>query len=106
MVTAIRNTSAWPLVLQFACTLMAIIGVFLIQFPLEEKGFGVPFALFLACVFMVALMFGRRSGFLSVALSAPLCTVFFAPWVHSWAAPRNAERCRLDAGRQKRFPRL
>ena len=79
MVTAIRSTAAWPLILQFACTLVAIVGVFLIQFPLEEKGFGVPFALFLACVFMMALMFGRASGFLAVALSAPLCTVFFAP---------------------------
>ena len=79
MVTAIRRTSTWPLVFQVACTVIAIVGVFLIQFPLEEKGFGVPFALFLACVFMVALMFGRRAGLLAVALSTPLCTVFFAP---------------------------
>lgn len=79
MVTAIRYTSAWPLIVKFACALAAVIGVFTIQFPLEEKGFGVPFALFLASVFMVALMFGRRSGFLAVVLSALLCTVFFAP---------------------------
>ena len=79
MVTAIRNTSAWPLILQFTCSLLATIAVFIIQFPLEEKGFGVPFALFLACVFMMALMFGRPAGFFAVALSTPLCTVFFAP---------------------------
>jgi two-component sensor histidine kinase len=79
MVAAIRRTSTWPLVLQVTCTIAAIVGVFLIQFPLEEKGFGVPFALFLACVFMVTLMFGRRAGLLAVALSTPLCTVFFAP---------------------------
>ena len=79
MVTAIRKTSAWPLAAQLACTLVATVGVFLIQFPLHSKGFGHPFALFLSCVFMVALMFGRPSGFFAVALSALLSTAFFAP---------------------------
>lgn len=79
MVIAIRKASAWPLAAQFACTLAAVIGVFLLQFPLEEKGFGVPFALFLACVFIMALMFGRPSGFLAVAVSAVLSALFFAP---------------------------
>ena len=79
MVTAIRKTSAWPLAAQLACTLVATVGVFLIQFPLNSKGFGHPFALFLSCVFMVALMFGRLSGFFAVALSALLSTAFFAP---------------------------
>jgi two-component sensor histidine kinase len=79
MVTAIRKTSAWPLAAQFACMLVATVGVFLIQFPLDSKGFGHPFALFLSCVFMVALMFGRLSGFFAVALSALLSTAFFAP---------------------------
>lgn len=79
MVTAIRKASTWPLAAQFACTLAAVIGVFVLQFPLEERGFGVPFALFLACVFMVALVFGRRTGFLAVAVSAALSALFFAP---------------------------
>jgi len=79
MVTAIRKASTWPLAAQFACTLTAVIGVFVLQFPLEERGFGVPFALFLACVFMVALVFGRRTGFLAVAASAALSALFFAP---------------------------
>ena len=79
MVTAIRKTSAWPIAAQLACTLVATVGVFLIQFPLDSKGFGHPFALFLACVFMVALMLGRLSGFFAVALSALLSTAFFAP---------------------------
>ena len=74
MVTAIRKTSAWPLAAQLAFTFVATVGVFLIQFPLNSKGFGHPFALFLSCVFMVALMFGRPSGFLAVALSALLST--------------------------------
>ena len=47
--------------------------------PARLKGFGHPFALFLSCVFMVALMFGRPSGFFAVALSALLSTAFFAP---------------------------
>lgn len=80
MVTTIRKASTWPLAARFACALASIIGAFLMQFPLEEKGFGVPFALFLACVFMIALMFGRPSGFLAVALSAPLSALFFAPF--------------------------
>jgi two-component sensor histidine kinase len=79
MVTAIRNTSAWPLATQFACTIVIIISGFLAQFPLDAKGFGHPFALFLACVFMVSLMFGRPSGILAVALSTALSTAFFAP---------------------------
>ncbi len=79
MVIAIRKVSAWPLAAQFVCTLAAVIGAFLLQFPLEEKGFGVPFALFLGCVFMVALMFGRASGFLAVIVSAGLSALFFAP---------------------------
>ena len=79
MVSAIRSTSAWPPILQFACSLAAVIGVFAIQFPLDAKGLGHPFALFLACVFMVALMFGRTSGFFAVTLSTLLSTAFFAP---------------------------
>ena len=79
MVSAIRSTSAWPPILQFACSLAAVIGVFAIQFPLDAKGLGHPFALFLACVFMVALMFGRTSGFFAVMLSTLLSTAFFAP---------------------------
>ena len=50
MVTVIRSTSDWPLLAKIACALVVVIGVFLFQFPLEEKGFGVPFALFLASV--------------------------------------------------------
>ena len=79
MVSAIRSTSAWPPLLHFACSLAAVIGVFAIQFPLDAKGLGHPFALFLACVFMVALMFGRTSGFFAVTLSTLLSTAFFAP---------------------------
>ena len=73
MVTAIRNTSAWPLILQFTSSLVAIISVFLIQFPLEEKRFGVPFAFFFISVFMMASHVGRPAAFFAVALSTPLC---------------------------------
>ena len=79
MVSAIRRTSTWPPILQVACSLVAVLGVFAIQFPFDAKGFGHPFALFLASVFMVALMFGRMSGFFAVGLSALLSTAFFAP---------------------------
>ncbi len=79
MVTAIRKASAWPAAAQFVCTVAATISVFLVQFPLDSKGYGHPFALFLSCVFMVALMFGRPSGFFAVILSSLLSTTFFAP---------------------------
>jgi K+-sensing histidine kinase KdpD len=79
MFTAIRKTSAWPLPVQFACTIAIILSAFALEFPLEEKGFGTPFTLFLTCVCMVTVLFGRRAGFLAVALSAPLGALFFRP---------------------------
>jgi two-component system, sensor histidine kinase PdtaS len=79
MVTAIRKASAWPFVIQFACTL-AIVGCgFLIQLPLGTQGVGHPFVSFLVCVLIIALMFGRPSGFLAVASSSFLSLSFFAP---------------------------
>jgi two-component sensor histidine kinase len=79
MLAAIRKTSAWPLAVQFACTLAVIGGAFATEFPLEEKGFGTPFTLFITCVCAITLLFGRRSGFLAVAVSAPLGALFFVP---------------------------
>ena len=79
MVPAIRKTSAWPLVVQFVFTLVVIGCGFLIQYPLGAQGVGYPFVSFLTCVFIVALMFGRPSGFLAVAISSFLSLPFFAP---------------------------
>jgi two-component sensor histidine kinase len=79
MFAAIRKTSAWPLPVQFACTIAAIIGAFFAEFPLEEKGVGTPFTFFITCVCIITLLFGRPSGFLAVAVSAPLGALFFRP---------------------------
>ena len=79
MFAAIRKTSAWPLAVQFVCTLAVIAGAFFTEFPLEEKGFGTPFTLFITCVCIITLLFGRPSGFLAVAVSAPLGALFFRP---------------------------
>ena len=79
MFSAIRKTSAWPLALQFAFTISLILVAFVLEFPLEEKGLGTPFTLFLTCVCLVTVLFGRRAGFLAVALSAPLSALFFRP---------------------------
>ena len=79
VVKVIRLTSDWPLLVKVACTLTVVIGVFLFQFPLEERGFGAPFALFLASAFAISLMFGRLSGFAAAAVSTVLATEFFTP---------------------------
>ena len=79
MFAAIRKTSGWPLPVQFACALAVIAGAFFTEFPLEERGNGTPFTLFVTCVCMITILFGRPSGFLAVALSAPLGALFFRP---------------------------
>ena len=38
MVKVIRLTSDWPLLAKVACAVTVVIGVFLFQFPLEERG--------------------------------------------------------------------
>jgi two-component system, sensor histidine kinase PdtaS len=79
MFAVIRKTSAWPLPIQFACTIAVIISAFFAEFPLEEKGIGTPFTFFITCVCIITLLFGRPSGFLAVAVSAPLGALFFRP---------------------------
>jgi two-component system, sensor histidine kinase PdtaS len=82
MVSAIRMTSRWPRVVQLLCAVLGTLGCFLIQLPIESRSFGDPFAIFLACVFMTALMFGRLSGGVAVILSSLLATLFFEPQGH------------------------
>ena len=79
MFAAIRTTSAWPLPVQFVCTVAIIFAAFFTEFPLEEKGLGTPFTLFITCVCIITVLFGRPAGFLAVALSAPLGALFFRP---------------------------
>ncbi len=79
MVSAIRMTSHWPRILQLFCTLIGTAACFLIQLPIESRSFGDPFAVFLACVFMIALLFGRVSGGAAVVLSSLLSALFFEP---------------------------
>ena len=52
---------------------------FLIQLPLGTQGVGHPFVAFLVSALIIALMFGRPSGFLAVAISSFLTVPFFAP---------------------------
>jgi two-component sensor histidine kinase len=82
MVSAIRMTSRWSRVVQLLCAALGTLGCFLIQLPIESRSFGDPFAIFLACVFMMALMFGRLSGGTAVALSSVLAALFFEPQGH------------------------
>jgi two-component system, sensor histidine kinase PdtaS len=79
MFAAIRKTSAWSLPVQFTCTIAVVVGAFFTEFPLEERGNGTPFTLFITCICMITILFGRPSGFLAVALSAPLGALFFRP---------------------------
>jgi two-component sensor histidine kinase len=79
MVAAIRKTSGWPFPVQFACTILIILAGFVAQLPLESRSFGDPFTVFLAGVFIVALMFGLAAGILAVVLSSVLSPFFFEP---------------------------
>jgi two-component sensor histidine kinase len=79
MISAVRATSRWPLAVQLACAILGTLACFIIQLPIEARSFGDPFAVFLACVFIVALLFGRVSGFTAVLLSSLLSSMFFEP---------------------------
>jgi len=61
------------------CALIGTLVCFLIQLPIESRSIGDPFAVFLACVFMIALLFGRLSGGAAVVLSSLLSALFFEP---------------------------
>ena len=79
MISAVRATSRWPLFVQLACALLGTLACFVIQLPIEARSLGDPFAVFLACTFIVALLFGRVSGFTAVLLSSVLSSMFFEP---------------------------
>lgn len=79
MISAVRATSRWPLFVQLACAVLGTLVCFIIQLPIEARSFGDPFAVFLACAFIVALLFGRVSGFTAVLLSSVLSSMFFEP---------------------------
>ena len=57
MISAVRATSRWPLFVQLACAVLGTLVCFIIQLPIEARSFGDPFAVFLACAFIVALLF-------------------------------------------------
>jgi K+-sensing histidine kinase KdpD len=79
MVTAIQKASAWPRLVQLACTAVGIVFGVLVQMPLNSKGIGDPFTVFIALVFVSTLMFGGYCGWLAVVLSAIMSTLFFDP---------------------------
>ena len=80
MVTAVRRTSSWPLPVKLLSALLGTLACFLIQLPLETRSFGDPFAVFLGCAFLVALLFGRLPGALAVLVSSVLSSLFFEPF--------------------------
>jgi two-component sensor histidine kinase len=84
MVNAIKYTSSWPLAGRLLCAFAATLACFIIQLPLETRSFGDPFAIFLGCAFLVALLFGRMPGGVAVLVSAVLSSLFFEPmgWPH------------------------
>ena len=79
MVNAIKFTSSWPLAGRLLCAFAATLACFIIQLPLETRSFGDPFAIFLGCAFLVALLFGRMPGGVAVLVSAVLSSLFFEP---------------------------
>jgi two-component sensor histidine kinase len=79
MVSAVRATSRWPLYVQLACAVLGTLACFIIQLPIESRSFGDPFAVFLSCAFIIALLFGRVSGGTAVLLSSILSSLFFEP---------------------------
>jgi len=79
MVSAIRATSRWPVPIQLICAVAFTLSCLAIQLPIESRSLGDPFAVFLACVFMTALLFGRLAGATGVALSSVLSALFFEP---------------------------
>ena len=79
MISAVRATSRWPLIVQLACAVLGTLACFIIQLPTEARSIGDPFAVFLAWAFIVALLFGRIPGGTAVLLSSVLSGMFFEP---------------------------
>jgi two-component sensor histidine kinase len=79
MVSAIRMTSRWPRAVQLLCAALGTVACFLIQLPIESRSVGDPFAIFVCCAFIIALLFGRLAGGVTVVLSSALATLFFEP---------------------------
>jgi len=79
MLASIQRTSSWPRSIQFTWTAVAVLIALLIQLPLEVKPMGGPFTVFVICVFISTLLFGRRAGWMAVILSVFLSALFFEP---------------------------
>ena len=80
MVAAIRATSRWPLLLKLICVVLGTLVCFVVQLPIEARSFGDPFAVFLGCAFIVALLFGRVPGGVAIVLASILSSLFFQPF--------------------------
>jgi two-component sensor histidine kinase len=78
-ISCIQKTSAWPRSIQFAWTAVGVLIASLIQMPFEVKPLGGPFLVFVICVFLSTLLFGRLAGWLAVILSVFLSPLFFEP---------------------------
>jgi two-component sensor histidine kinase len=72
-------TSRLGLLYRLTGAILLTLGCFAIQLPIESRSVGDPFAVFLASIFMVALLFGRPPGAAAVVLSSLLSALFLEP---------------------------
>ena len=79
MLASIQKTSSWPRSIQLTWTAIGILSALLIQMPFEVKPMGGPFTVFVICVFISTLLFGRLAGWMAVTLSVFLSALFFEP---------------------------
>jgi two-component system, sensor histidine kinase PdtaS len=79
MLASIQKTSAWSRPIQVAWAANGVLIALLIQLPFEVKPMGGPFTVFVICVFISTLLFGRLAGWMAVTLSVFLSALFFEP---------------------------
>jgi two-component sensor histidine kinase len=79
MLASIQRTSSWPRLIQLAWTAVGVLAAMLVQMPFEVKPLGGPFTVFVICVFISTLLFGRFAGWVAVILSVFLSALFFEP---------------------------
>ena len=79
MISTIQRAATWPRWLQLTWAALGVGFALLVQLPLETRSLGDPFTVFIASVFLSALMLGRSAGWLAVFLSSALSFMFFEP---------------------------
>ena len=78
LLVAILATPRPPAWRQYTVTVLVVAFVTLVWFSLQHSVTGLPFLLYMSAIFLISLVYGRESGFLSVALSVVALAVLFA----------------------------